>query len=73
MLELFKSAGLVHCDLKTENIMVDVDYHSQTITKVKVIDLGSSFKFDSLMQRIELTTPEYLPPDILEWLEARKL
>lgn len=73
VLELFKSAGLVHCDLKTENIMVDVDYQQRKIKRVKVIDLGSSFKFDTLAARMEMTTPEYLPPEILEWLEVKKI
>ena len=35
----------------------------------KIIDFGSSFPFNKLSDYIELTTPEYLPPDILEYLE----
>jgi len=40
---------------------------------VKVIDFGSSFDFSKANSAIELTTPEYLPPEVLEFIEFKKM
>ena len=72
-LSLMKMAGLVHCDLKAENILVDVDFLKQEISSVKIIDFGSSFNFDQVNNKLEITTPEYLPPEILEHMEWKQL
>ena len=70
---MLKIAGLVHSDLKAENILVEVDYELQKVTSVKIIDFGSSFDFDKVNQKIEITTPEYLPPEILEFMEWKQI
>jgi serine/threonine protein kinase len=70
VLDLFYQAGIVHADLKPDNILIDFDEQTQTIKNLKVIDLGSSFLLNSaeakLKDQIEFaqSTPEYLPPEI---------
>lgn len=72
VLDLFSQAGFVHCDLKPENILVDLDYENQVVRNVKVIDLGSAVSYESLTQVVDITTPEYMPPEILELIENKK-
>lgn len=43
------------------------------ISKVKLIDFGSACLFDKLNSQVELTTPEYMPPEILNYLEFKKM
>jgi serine/threonine protein kinase len=57
--------------LKPENILVDFDYESKKIKRFKIIDFGSSFTFSKINSGIELTTPEYLAPDILDYLDNK--
>ena len=40
------------------------------IKDIKLIDFGSAFEFHNVTQ-ITSTTPEYLAPEILEFLETR--
>ena len=68
VLHLFSSAGIVHSDLKPENVLILHDISTGQVS-FKIIDLGSSFNFSSLNHDVELTTPEYLAPDILEYLD----
>lgn len=42
-LSLFARLGIVHADLKPDNIIIDFDEQSQRILSLKIIDLGSSF------------------------------
>ena len=77
MLNLFHEAGVVHADLKPDNILIDFDEQRQEIRSMKIIDLGSSFLLNvdetKLKDQIEFgqSTPEYLPPEIQLYL-ARK-
>ena len=41
------------------------------VEQVKVIDFGSSFDFSKANSAIELTTPEYLPPEVLDFIEFK--
>jgi dual specificity tyrosine-phosphorylation-regulated kinase 2/3/4 len=36
----------------------------------KLIDFGSAFKFTQVNNRIQVTTPEYLPPEVLASLDS---
>jgi serine/threonine protein kinase len=42
-LTLFSRLGIVHADLKPDNVIIDYDEATQTILSLKIIDLGSSF------------------------------
>lgn len=42
-LSLFARLGIVHADLKPDNIIIDFDEEKQLINSLKIIDLGSSF------------------------------
>ena len=72
-LVLFQMGGLVHCDLKSENILIELDYRRKIVKSVKVIDFGSSLPFDIVNDSVELTTPEYLPPEILDFIEFKNM
>jgi serine/threonine protein kinase len=42
-LALFSRLGIVHADLKPDNIIIDYDEQTESIKSLKIIDLGSSF------------------------------
>ena len=65
--------GLVHCDFKTENVLVSLDYDKKIVSSVKIIDFGSSFDFENVNKKVEITTPEYLPPEILDFIDFRMM
>ena len=77
MLNLFHEAGVVHADLKPDNILIDFDEQRQEIRSMKIIDLGSSFLLNveetKLNDQIEFgqSTPEYLPPEIQLYLTRK--
>ena len=77
VLHLLHQAGIVHADLKPDNILIDFDEQTQQIKSMKVIDLGSSFLLNSqeikLKDQIEFgqSTPEYLPPEIQLYLTRK--
>lgn len=43
VLNMFARIGLVHGDLKPDNLIINYDSDTQSIISLKVIDLGSSF------------------------------
>ena len=57
----------MHSDIKPDNILVQFDNTHSKITEIKLCDFGSSFKFDEMS--ISAATPEYLPPEVLIFLE----
>ncbi|CAD8110996.1 unnamed protein product [Paramecium primaurelia] len=68
---LLTEQRIVHCDLKTENILIKKSRclnGSYIITQTKLIDYGSSFIFDDLSQ-FSMATPEYMSPEILNYIQ----
>jgi len=76
-LGMFSRIGIVHADLKPENILIEYDSETQTITNMKIIDLGSSFLLNQQGEVFQnqsefmQSTPEYLPPEIQSFLAKR--
>jgi len=68
---LLAKAGIVHCDLKSENVLIEINYQNRCVSSVKIIDFGTSLLFSDLNQKVDITTPEYLPPEILEYIELK--
>lgn len=67
---VLSSCEIVHSDLKTENILIKYDEEPEgqfRLTEVKLIDYGSSFEFKNISQ-FSMATPEYMPPEILNYI-----
>lgn len=63
--DLFQECGIVHADVKTDNILIE--YDGTQIISLKFIDFGSAFNFFDT-ESLSLSTPEYLAPEILKYL-----
>lgn len=61
---------IVHADIKPDNLLVTYNAETRQITDLKLIDFGSAFSFDS-PSNIQASTPEYLAPEVLEYLDKR--
>ena len=66
-LQTLQEVGYVHSDIKPDNILVQFDPSHTKISEIKLCDFGSSFKFSEM--HISAATPEYLPPEVLVFLE----
>lgn len=62
--------GIVHSDIKPDNILIEMNEQQNDIKQIKLIDFGSAFQFHNVTQ-ISATTPEYLAPEVLNYLEDR--
>ncbi|CDW78492.1 protein kinase domain containing protein [Stylonychia lemnae] len=76
-LSLFSRLGIVHADLKPDNILIDYDEQNKQLRSLKIIDFGSAFMLsaDGKMlkdqREFAMSTPEYLPPEIQQYLSRR--
>ena len=68
--DLLSSINVVHADIKPDNILVGVNFDTQRITELKLIDFGSAFMSDQV-SAVSATTPEYLAPEVLDYIENR--
>jgi serine/threonine protein kinase len=69
--------GIVHADLKPDNILIDFDEQHLRIVQMKIIDFGSAFmlKTDGRIlkdqREFAMSTPEYLPPEVQSHLTKK--
>ena len=68
VLDSLQERKVVHADLKPDNILIEIT--GRRISSLKLIDFGSSFLFEEATS-ITATTPEYLAPEVLMYLESR--
>ena len=61
---------IVHADIKPDNILIAYNPERRVIEDLKLIDFGSAFSFEQ-PSNIQASTPEYLAPEVLEYLENR--
>ena len=71
ILNVLSELNIVHSDIKPDNILIELNDDGTEISKLKLIDFGSAFTTDKF-SNISGTTPEYLPPEILNYLNVRQ-
>lgn len=69
-LDLLSKCNLVHSDIKTSNILITLSPDELSYS-FKLVDYGSSFFFQNL-QQYRLATPEYIPPELVNFLNYSK-
>jgi len=69
-LDFLANEGVVHCDLKPDNILITVDKNQNL--DLKLIDFGSAIDM-SCPSNFGMITPEYMPPEILKIAESNPL
>ena len=63
-LDFLRTQGVVHCDIKPDNILVTKDQEENTIS-IKLIDFGSAIEYNQ-PSNFGMITPEYMPPEVLK-------
>ncbi len=66
--EVLSAHNIIHGDIKPDNILVK--YEGSHIQEIKLIDFGSAFSYEN-PTGISMSTPEYLAPEVLEYLEHK--
>ena len=71
---MFQRLGIVHADMKPENIIIEYDADFQEIKSLKIIDFGSAFLLNSTatnQMEFNASTPEYVPPEVHAYLTKK--
>lgn len=63
VLEHLRDNKIIHCDIKAENIMIQID--GEEIVSLKLLDFGLSFWKRSITTGLITGTPHYIAPEIL--------
>jgi len=72
VLHLLSDQKIVHCDIKPDNILLNLDqYRPGKPFDLKVIDFGSAYTWDDC-GNLGMATPEYMPPEFLHLLTSHK-
>jgi len=59
--QLINKSGFIHCDLKLENIMIDIS--EADVPTVKLIDFGSTFELEyGLPKIVKHTSTQTITP-----------
>ena len=69
-MDKLQKVGIVHSDIKPDNILIKMEPRSAKIESLKLVDFGSSFTFDSM--KVTGATPEYLAPEVIQYLKGTK-
>ena len=69
---VLSAVNVIHADIKPDNILVGIDEKTGRISDLKLIDFGSAFHSDQA-SHISATTPEYLAPEVLDFIENRSM
>lgn len=67
-IHFISSYGIVHSDIKPDNILISYDKKSYDIINTKVIDFGSAFFIDNPIG-FASNTPEYMSPEIIHLID----
>ena len=67
---ILSSVKVIHADIKPDNILIKIDEKTGRISDLKLIDFGSAFHSDQ-GSHISATTPEYLAPEVLDFVENK--
>ena len=69
-LDALVKRDVVHCDLKSENILIKYNSQKKELKELKIIDFGAAFRY-SEPGYLCVTTPEYLPPEYLNMFKSK--
>ena len=51
--------------------MISFDSAEANVNEVKLIDFGTSILFEDVNRCLSVTTPEYMPPEVLNFVELK--
>lgn len=69
-LSVFHERGVIHCDLKSENVLIRYNKKSKKLEDLKIIDFGAAIDLTN-PGYVSITTPEYLPPEYLRLFDSK--
>lgn len=51
--------------------MISIDTEAKRVASIKIIDFGTSVLFEDVNQFLTKTTPEYMPPEVLNHIDLK--